>query len=38
MSPVYTFGGEHVRRKHFYLPYALGPEFDQASEEEQLGC
>lgn len=35
MSPVYRFGDEHVRRKHFYMPCAIGPEFEEASEEEQ---
>ena len=35
MSPVYSFGSDQVRRKHWYLPCALGDEFDNASDEEQ---
>jgi hypothetical protein len=35
MSPVYKFGDERVRRKNWYMPCVLGPEFDQAGEDEQ---
>jgi hypothetical protein len=35
VSPVYRIGSERIRRKHWYMPCALGPEFDQASDEDQ---
>lgn len=34
--PEYLIGDQTVRRKHTYMPCAIGPRFDQATPQEQV--